>query len=82
MHGRGDKQEKHLRSHEHTGRSARQTRPGGSYSGLWNGDIGVCLFLWDHNHRRGTADQGLPSGALGTQNKSFHQSQRDSGTAL
>lgn len=31
---------------------------------------------------RGTADQGLPSGALGTQNKSSHQSQHDSGTAL
>lgn len=74
--------ERHQKSPGHTDHSAHQTRLGGSYNGLWNGDTEVSLFHEGHNHRHGTATQGLPSGVLGTLNKSAHQSQHDSGTAL
>lgn len=51
MRGMGGKQERPLRSHGHTGHSARLTRLGGSCSALWSGDIEVCLFHEGHNHR-------------------------------
>lgn len=51
MRGRGGRQERHPRSHEHTGHSARQIHLGGSCSGLWSGDTEVCLFHEGHNHK-------------------------------
>lgn len=61
-----------------TGYRKRQTTVLGPYDA---GEI-VFIHLFVQISHRGTADQGLPSGALGTQNKSSHQSQHDSGTAL